>query len=64
MSGGGRVQQKIIESKARNCVHDIDWIIYMDVEVTKNNQRIEKKKMSKGECLRSQDVAAGNRSGR
>lgn len=34
-----RVEQKIIENKASNCVSGIDWIIYMDVEVTKNNNK-------------------------
>lgn len=64
MSGGGRGQQKIIGSKARNRVHGLDWIVYTDVEVAKNNKIIERKKMSKGECLRSQEVAAGDRKGR
>lgn len=45
-------------------IDGIDWIVYTDVEVAKNNKIIEKKKMSKGECLRSQEVAAGDRNGR
>ena len=39
MSGSGREKEKIVESKAKNCVHDVDQIIYTHVEVTKNNDK-------------------------
>lgn len=56
MNSRGRVDQKNVESKPRNYGRGVDWIIRMDVGVTKNNDK------NRGE--KSQEVATGSKSGR